>query len=393
MDDPGHQAERQPGDREPPTPHQRRGPQSVGARRPPRPQQQRAEREQCGGQQPRRLPAELGAEQPGQPGLAPATAGRAADAADLRTGQPPQAVVAENELQHAVGLRPADEGPVVGGPQLDDEHPPARAHHQRDRREREVAQPPSPSDRRADEPHERQRGQHEERLQHLGEEPEPDQGGGQQQPARSALLDGAQSRVPRGHQQQGEQRVRVVEPEDQHGDRGHGERRAREQRRTRREPGSQSACERAAAHRRVKQPHRRHAHQRLRREHAPRGEPEEPHGEAVDPQRRGCLVDGDPVGRVGRTEEPGLHAHARGLRGGGVEGVGPAGRGQVPQVQPGRRDQQGAERAVAGTQASRPRGGGGWRGRGGRWGEGRRHVTRAWSSALCGHGGRAVGQL
>ena len=76
-------------------------------------------------------------------------AGRATDAADLVAGEPAEAVVAEHELQDAVGLRAADVRTVGGGPELDDQHPPARAHHQRDRGQREIAQPPPPPDGRA----------------------------------------------------------------------------------------------------------------------------------------------------------------------------------------------------------------------------------------------------
>src|SRR5437870_4275907 len=71
--------------------------------------------------------AVLGVEHPDPPGRAPTAADRtlAADAARLVAGQPPEAVVAEEQVENAVVLGPADVRTARGGNELDDGHPPA----------------------------------------------------------------------------------------------------------------------------------------------------------------------------------------------------------------------------------------------------------------------------
>ncbi len=113
---------------------------------------------------------------------------------------------------------------------------------------------------RGEQVHGREPGNHEERLQHLREEPEPDERAGEQQPSGLATLERPGERVGRGDEQQRQERVRVVEPEHQRGDRRRREDRARDQARGRRE---------AAADGRVEQPDRGHAFERLRDEDAP----------------------------------------------------------------------------------------------------------------------------
>ena len=74
-------------------------------------------------------------------------------------------------------------------------------------------------------------------------------------------------------------------------------------------------------------------HQGLRGEHAPRREAEDPPRQRHHPQRGGRLVDGDRVGGVERAEEERRPVLRPGLHGRGVERVGPAGGGQVPEVE------------------------------------------------------------
>ena len=90
------------------------------------------QQDQRGRQQPGDLPADLGVEQAGPAGLAPAAA--AADAAGLLAGEPAEAVVAEGQLEHGVVLRPADVRAARRRPQLDDRDPPAAGHEHRHRR-------------------------------------------------------------------------------------------------------------------------------------------------------------------------------------------------------------------------------------------------------------------
>src|SRR5664280_1636375 len=91
--------------------------------------------------------------------------------------------------------------------------------------------------------------------------------------------------VRRGDQQQGQQRVRVVEPVHQHGGRGEREDGAGEQAGGRAGP---------AAHGGGEQGDGGDAFQRLRDQQAPGAEAEQPGGQAHHPQRGGRLVDGDP---------------------------------------------------------------------------------------------------
>ena len=141
----------------------------------------------------------------------------------------------------------------------------------------------------------RERRADEERLQHLGQERRSRRT--PRRAAASACRAFSTARIvahAAATMQQHQQRVRVVEPEHQHGDRRQREHRAGEQ--PGRRPGD-------APDRRAQQRHRCDAHQRLRHEHAPRREAEDPPGQRHHPQRGGRLVDGDRVAGVERAEE------------------------------------------------------------------------------------------
>ena len=253
-------------------------------------------------------------------------------------------------------------GRSAGGPQLHDEHPPARAHHQRDAARAQVAQPPPPADRRREQPHRRQRGQHEERLQHLGEEaerrpasrPAAASGCRRVSTARSVAYAAPTSSSTSSASGLLNRKISTATGRQ-------GERRAGEQRRRPWRAGARARGQRGAAHRRVEQrrPSPRPSAPAATRTLHER-QPEDPHREAVDPQRRGRLVDGDRVRGVGRAEEPRLPARARGLRRGGVEGVGPPGAPTAPRGRArGRRQQARRARACRGREVRPVRGGGG----------------------------------
>ena len=135
VDDALAEAERDAGDEQPPAPEDERGAHAVGAGEAPAPRESGDEQDERGGEQPRDLRAELGAEHAGETGRSPtaALAAATADAAGLVAGETTEAVVSEDQLEHAVALRAADVGARRGGPQLDDGDPPARRREQRDR--------------------------------------------------------------------------------------------------------------------------------------------------------------------------------------------------------------------------------------------------------------------
>ncbi len=153
-------------------------------------------------------------------------------------------------------------------------------------------------------------------------------------------LDRAQGGVRRGDEQQDEHRVGVVEAEHQHRDRGQRHHRAGEQ------TGARRA--RRTTDRGVEQRHGRHALERLRHQDAPRREPEDPDRQPHRPQRQRRLVDGDRAGGVGGAEEERLPRLRAGLRGRGVERVGPARRPQPPEVEDRGREEQAGERQPLG---------------------------------------------
>ena len=247
-------------------------------------------------------------------------------------------------------LRAADVGARRGRPHAHDRDPPAGREDHAGRGAEQVEDLAAPGHAGVQGVDRDQRRDHQERLQHLRQEREPDQDAGEGEPAGRATagvrrarhrgLDRSQGGVRRPHEQQDEHRVGVVEAEHQHRDRGqrhHG-------------AGDQGGARRArrTTDRGVEQPHGRHALERLRHQDAPRREPEDPDRQAHRPQRERRLVDGDRAGRVGGAEEEGLPRLGAGLRGGGVERVGPAGRPQPPQVEDRGREEQAGERQPLG---------------------------------------------
>ena len=125
-------------------------------------------------------------------------------------------------------------------------------------------------------------------------------------------------------QQQDQQRVRVVEPEHQRRDRGQRQDQSRD------EPGRRAE---PPAHRRVQHGDGGHPLERLRDQHAPVIDAEDPPRQLHHPQRGRGLVHGDEAGGVEGAEEERLPALGPGVHRGGVEVVGPAVAAEVDQVQ------------------------------------------------------------
>ena len=106
-------------------PQQESGPLAVGAAGPQGDDEEDGTHHQRAGEQPRHHVAERRVEEPGEAGRAPHAPGdpAAADAARLVAREPAEAVVAEDQVEDAVVLRPADVGAVGGGGQRDDRPP------------------------------------------------------------------------------------------------------------------------------------------------------------------------------------------------------------------------------------------------------------------------------
>ena len=92
----------------------------------------------------------------------------------------------------------------------------------------------------------------------------------------------------------------------------------------------------------------------LRHEDAPRVDAEHPRREVHHPERGGRLVNGDEVRRVEGPEEERLPARRASLDGGGVEGVGPSRCAEVPEVE--ERGDRRAARSATGEPRRRPPG-------------------------------------
>ena len=133
VEDPGHEAEHQPGAQQPAAPHEHLRAPRIGAGSPPPPRQQDDDEQQCRRQQPTDLPGLRRLEHPADARHAPHRVGRGAGpmrrqrrgAARFVAGEPPEPVVTERQLHHRVVRRAADPWPLVGRPQPDQQDPPA----------------------------------------------------------------------------------------------------------------------------------------------------------------------------------------------------------------------------------------------------------------------------
>ena len=244
-------------------------------------------------------------------------------------------VVAERQLQNAVAGGAADVGAVGGRGQHDERHPPARGDQQRGAAGQQLPDPLAEPGRPRHQVGEREDRQHQERLEHLGQETQPEQRSGQGEPPGLARLEGPGGGVSGDHHDQHQQRVGVVVPEHQRGDRGEGHDGAGD---------DGGRCPEPAAHGGVEHADRGHAFQGLRHQQAPVVEAEDADRQLHHPERGGGLVDGDEVGGVERAEQERLPARGAGLDRGRVKVVGPAIAAQAGQVQQRGRRQQGEQR-------------------------------------------------
>ena len=279
MDDPLRVAEDEARDDEPRPPNEHCSSSDIGTRRPPAEPERSDEEEQGGGEEPGDLRPHLRAEQPADAGRPPAARlsrdTAVDDAAGLVAGETAEAVVAEDQLEDAVVLRAADVRPARGGPEGHDRNPPSGRDDERDACAEQLNHAPPQRGGRGEQIDERKPGDDDQRLQHLRQEAEPDQRGRQEEPGRPCAFDRARQCVPGPDQHECEQRVRIVESEDQHGDR-----------RQREDAAGEQACSGAepALDRRVQQRDRGHAFERLRHEDAPGVDPEQPRRDVHHPQ-------------------------------------------------------------------------------------------------------------
>ncbi len=218
-----HVAEHQPTHQKPPGEHRQRG--LFGAVESAAYEQVHAERggQQCRGQQPGDLIGHLGGEEParprrcahfrpavsetGRPGIRRLVPGPAQDAG--------HAVVTKGQLQHGVVCRPADVGPRGGRDELDSQHPPACGGDQRGSGPEQMQQSPAPGRRRQQQVGDGEGRQRKEARQHLGEKCRAHCEADQREPAPRRRLDGTDHAVTADRQHQDQQRVGVVEAEDE----------------------------------------------------------------------------------------------------------------------------------------------------------------------------------
>ena len=243
----------------------------------------------------------------------------------LVAGQPTEPVVAQGQFDDAVVLRTPDIRARRRRPQLDERQIPPTGHHHGRGGAQHAGHPLTQRTMGGDQIGGGESGQDQESLQHLGEEAGSDRGArGGQPPTAGVFFAGSLHAVGGGDQHEHQQRVRIVEPEHQRGDRGQREHGAGQQRRAR--PAD-------AADGSVEQADRGHTLQRLGRQHAPRVQPEQSDREVDDPQRRGGFVDGDRVGGVAGAEQHRRPAVRAGLCGRRVEAVRPPAGRQIPQIE------------------------------------------------------------
>ena len=244
----------------------------------------------------------------------------------LVAGDPAEAVVAEDEVQDVVVLRTADVRAVGGRCQDHGGHPPAGRDERGHAHHGDLPHPPPPSGRRREQVDDGHHREDQEGLHHLGDEAESHQRTGEDEPLRLRPLEAARGGVEGAREQQGEHGVGIVVAEHERRHRRERDHGAPEDRSLRAEPAPDGQVDKADGC---------HALERLRRQHAPRVEPEDAGRDLHRPEEGRRLVDGDEIGRVGGPEEERLPALGARLHGRGVEGVAPPARPEVPQVEDG----------------------------------------------------------
>src|SRR5207302_1875593 len=142
------------------------------------------------------------------------------EAALEESEDPREAVVAQEEIELGVVGAPADVWTERSWDRIHDDHPPAARDERGYCGDRESTDAATQRTVRGDEPHERERGQDQIGLQVLGEEREADQDAREDHPAESSVLETSDDGPCGGYEKKRQDRVGVVEPEHQNGDRG-----------------------------------------------------------------------------------------------------------------------------------------------------------------------------
>ena len=137
----------------------------------------------------------------------------AAHAPGLVAGEPAEAVVPQDQVEQAVVLGPTDVGPGRRRDQLHGGHPPPARHHQGGAAGGQLGDPAAQRRGTGQQIDGGQHRHHDERLEHLGHEPETDQASGEHHPPGPAVLDGPDGGVGGPGEQQHQEGVGVVEAE------------------------------------------------------------------------------------------------------------------------------------------------------------------------------------
>ena len=214
-------AEGHRGDHQPAAPQDQGGPRRVRARGTPREDRTRPRGTPTRQAAATPIGTHRGAEQPAPADIVV----QVAQAAGLVTGEPAQPVVAQGQLDDAVVLRSADVRDVTtaGHSSTSSRYQPPDSDARADGGDGSRSSRCTQRRGGAHQVRRAEAGQHQERLQHLGEEAEADRGAGPDQPPTAAVLFARPLHaVGAGDQQQHQQCVRVVEAEHQ---RRHGRQR------------------------------------------------------------------------------------------------------------------------------------------------------------------------
>ena len=327
MKDAGHEAEHRDRGQQPHRPYQNRDTLQVTTWCTNPPDQQDQTEDQRGGKQPPDTSDLRRLEQPAESGLAPrvrrgapAQVDRRADAegphaTGLVAIEAPDPVVAQRQFENRVVLGAADPRSPVGRPHLNQQHPPTGSRQRSTKGEDQAPHPVEHRPRAGQQVAERQCGHHQSDFELLGQIAQPEAPTAEQQPPQATIIDSPQQCPHCGDHQEHQQRVGVVVTEDRDRDRGQSQHHT----------GNQAGgFAEGPAHGVPQDRHRGDTHHCLGHKDAPGIESEQPYSQGRKPQRQWRFVDGDRVRGVRRPEQEGLRRLRAGLRGSGVESVGPA---------------------------------------------------------------------
>ena len=221
VDDPGHEAEHEPGHERAsrPTGGTRHGGSPSAAARP-RMAMPATRAMSANGSSHATWPPNSALKSRRMPGRAAEAARPAAAAGTRHAEDAAQAVVAKDEVERGVRRAPADEGARGGRGELHGGDPPGAAHEDGDERRAETRDPAAHPAWCGDRPDEGEDREDEPGLEELRVEREADEDGREDRPADPAVLQPAQEGAGREDQEEREEGVGVVVPEDEDRD-GH----------------------------------------------------------------------------------------------------------------------------------------------------------------------------